>query len=141
MCRAPISSTASSPWPDYVDFKEGTTEVFSEVSGTRLLVVQFDNAEGVEMVPGEAVTGNYFPTLGIEAELGRLLLPEDDIAPGGHAVVVLGHGYWQNAYGGDPGVVGQSLRIGGLAYTIVGVAPEAYTGHFRVSCRPSSRRG
>jgi len=118
-------------WPDYEDFKEGTTEVFSEVSGTRLLIVQFDNAEGVEMVPGEAVTGNYFRTLGIEAELGRLLLPEDDIAPGGHAVVVLGHGYWQNAYGGDPGVVGQSLRIGGLAYTIVGVAPEAYSGHFR----------
>ena len=118
-------------WPDYEDFKEGTTEVFSEVSGTRLLVVQFDNAEGVEMVPGEAVTGNYFATLGIEAELGRLLMPEDDVAPGGHAVVVLGHGYWHNAYGGDPGVVGQTIRIGGLAYTIVGVAPEAYSGHFR----------
>ena len=118
-------------WPDYEDFKDGTTEVFSEVSATRLVLVQFDSNDGVDMVPGEAVTGNYFNTLGIEAELGRLLVPEDDIAPGGHAVVVLGHGYWQSAYGGDPDIVGQSLRIGGLAYTIVGVAPEAYAGHFR----------
>ena len=118
-------------WPDYEDFKDGTTEVFSEVSGTKLVLVQFDSNDGVDLVAGEAVTGNYFTTLGIEAELGRLLLPEDDVAPGGHAVVVLGHGYWQSAYGGAPDVVGQSLRMGGLPYTIVGVAPEDYSGHFR----------
>ena len=81
-------------WPDFEDLKEGTTEVFSEVSGTRLVLVQFDTTDGVEMIPGEAVTGNYFQTLGIEAAIGRTLLPEDDVAPGAHPVVMLGYGYW-----------------------------------------------
>ena len=44
------------------------------------------------MIPGEAVTGNYFQTLGIDAAIGRTLLPEDDVAPGAHAVVMLGYG-------------------------------------------------
>ena len=118
-------------WPDFEDLKEGTTEVFSEVSGTRLVLVQFDTTDGVEMIPGEAVTGNYFQTLGIDAAIGRTLLPEDDVAPGAHAVVMLGYGYWQSAFGGDPDVLGEVLRIGGTPYTIIGVAPEAYTGHFR----------
>lgn len=77
-------------WPDYADFKEGTTEVFSEVSGTRLVAANLDTSDGPEMTVGEAVTGNYFTTLGIEAVLGRTLLPEDDVAPGGLAVVMLG---------------------------------------------------
>ena len=101
------------------------------MSGTRLILVQFDTSDGVEMIPGEAVTGNYFQTLGIEAAIGRTLLPEDDLAPGAHPVVMLGYGYWQNAFGGDPDVIGDLIRIGGTSYTIVGVAPEAYTGHFR----------
>ena len=118
-------------WPDYEDLKEGTAEVFSDVSGTRLMIVQVDTADGVQMVPGEAVTGNYFRTLGIDAAVGRTLLPEDDVAPGGHPVVMLGYGYWQSTYASDPSVVGQVLRIGGMPYTIVGIAPEYYTGHFR----------
>jgi len=118
-------------WPDYEDLKEGTTEVFAELSGTRLVIAQVDSADGVEMIPGEVVTGNYFTTLGVGAELGRKLLPEDDVAPGGHPVVVLGYRYWQSAFGGEPDVIGRVLRLSGLPYTIVGVTPEAYAGHFR----------
>jgi len=118
-------------WPDFEDFKRGTTEVFSDVAATRLVLAQIDSADGVEMVPGEAVTGNYFETLGIPAALGRTIASEDDVAPGAHAVVMLGHAYWQTAYGGDPSIIGDTLRIAGLAYTIIGVAPEEYTGHFR----------
>jgi predicted permease len=77
------------------------------------------------------VTGNYFPTLGIEAELGRTILPEDDVAPGAHPVVMLGHGHWLKSFGGDPGVIGRETRIGGRPYTIIGVAPADYEGHFR----------
>src|SRR4029453_1895816 len=51
-----------------------------------------------------------------------------DFARGGHPVVMLGYGYWQRAFGGDPDVVGRSLRMGGRAYTIIGVAPANYYG-------------
>jgi predicted permease len=118
-------------YPDLRDFIEGTKEVFTEVAGTKLSLTQIDRESGVEVVPTEVVTGNFFPTLGIEAALGRTLLPEDDVAPGAHPVVMLGHGFWQKSYGADPGIVGRPIRIGGRAYTVVGVAPPNYEGHFR----------
>ena len=77
---------------------------------------------------GEAVTGGAFALLGIEPQLGRAIQPEDDIARGGHPVVMLSHGYWQRAFGGDPQVVGRTLQMGGRGYTIIGVAPADYRG-------------
>ena len=76
----------------------------------------------------EAVSGNYFSVLGVEALLGRTIGPQDDVAPGAHPVVMLSHRYWQSRFGGDPDVVGDALRIGGRAWTIVGVAPADYPG-------------
>src|SRR3972149_6233610 len=118
-------------YPDLRDFMGGTKDVFCEVSGTKLTLTQIDDDSGVEVLPAEMVTGNYFPTLGIEAAIGRTLLPEDDVAPGAHPVAMLGHAYWQKAYGGDRGVIGREARIGGRPYTIVGVAGADYEGHFR----------
>ena len=78
---------------------------------------------------GEAVTGGMFTLLGIEPLLGRAILPEDDVARGGHPVVMLSHGYWQRAFGADPQVVGRTLRMGGRNYTIIGVTPADYHGN------------
>jgi hypothetical protein len=111
-------------YPDYADFRDGTREVFSEVLASRIVLLQVESRSSVEVAAGEAVTGNYFPGLGVRAHLGRTLLPQDDIARGAHPVVMLGYGHWQRAFGGDPGVVGREIRLGGRPYTIVGVAPH-----------------
>ena len=74
------------------------------------------------------MTGGAFALLGIEPQLGRAIQPEDDVARGGHPVVMLSHGYWQRAFGGDPQVVGRTLRMGRRSYTIIGVAPADYRG-------------
>ena len=129
-------TTPNFPWstfsyPDYEDLRDGSWEVFSDVGATRLVVLQIDREGGIEMLPGEAVTGGYFPMLGVEAQVGRTLLPEDDMTEGAHPVVMLEHGYWQRAFGGSPDVVGQEIRLGGRPYTIVGVSPEDYSGTFR----------
>ena len=118
-------------YPDFEDFRDATAEVFTGVAATRLLPTQADRDGSVEMLVAEGVSGNLFPVLGVEAALGRTLLPEDDVTPGGHPVVMLGHDYWQSRYAGDPGVVGRDIRLGGRVYTIVGVAPESYPGSFR----------
>ncbi len=118
-------------YPDFQDFRDWTDDVFVDVFGAGLAFVQADAESGVEMLMGEVVTGNFFPGLGVRARIGRTLQPEDDVFPGGHYVVMLGHGYWQRAYGGDPGVVGEEIRLAGRSYTIIGVAPEDYTGNFR----------
>ncbi|MCP3962498.1 MAG: ABC transporter permease [bacterium] len=118
-------------YPDYEDLRDGTGEVFSGLAGARLIITQTDRDGGIETLIGEAVTGNLFPVLGVAAQVGRTLLPEDDESPGGHPVVMLGHDYWQSRYAGDRAAVGQEIRIGGRSYTIIGVAPESYPGSFR----------
>jgi predicted permease len=68
------------------------------------------------------VSGNYFEVLGVRAAMGRLLTAADDVTPGGHPVVVLGHRYWTAELGADPGVLNRTLVVNGYPLTIVGVA-------------------
>ncbi|MFW6201392.1 MAG: ADOP family duplicated permease [Gemmatimonadota bacterium] len=81
--------------------------------------------DGATAVQGTAVTGNFFRVLGVESALGRLLRPEDD-RRGAESVVVLGHGLWRRAFGGDTTVVGRTIRLNETTYTVVGVAPEGF---------------
>ena len=76
---------------------------------------------------GEIVTGNYFPTLGISAGRGRLLVQSDDVA-GAPPVVVLSHAFWMRRFGGAPEAVGRTIALNGQAFTIVGIAPPGFTG-------------
>jgi predicted permease len=79
-----------------------------------------------EAVSGEAVTGNYFPMLGVPPAAGRLLLPSDDASPS--RIVVLSHRFWRTHFAEDPGVIGRNLRIGGEPFEVVGVAAEGFGG-------------
>ena len=118
-------------YPDFEEIRDGTTDVFSDVGVSVFTIARVESADGVGAIVGEAVSGSLFPLLGIDAAVGRVIGPSDDVSPGAHPVVMLGHGYWQRAFGGDPSVVGTELRLGGRAYTIIGVAPEAHRGSFR----------
>lgn len=116
---------------DSEDFERDMAHIYSGVASTRLALVQMDVDVGVETLPAELVTGDYFTLLGVPAALGRTLLEEDDISPGGHPVVVLDHGFWQRRYAGDPNIIGEEIRLNGRAYEIVGVADRLYTGNLR----------
>jgi hypothetical protein len=115
-------------YPNIEDLRRGTTQVFSGIAASTFTLAQIDRGGTVATVMGEAVTGGAFALLGIEPELGRAIQPSDDVARGGHPVVMLSHGYWQRAFGGDPGVVGRTLQMGRRGYTIIGVAPADYRG-------------
>ena len=93
-------------YPDFEDARDGTVEVFSDIAASQFVPAQIDRAEGggVGGVPAEAVTGSYFPMLGIEAAVGRTLLPSDDVSRGGHLVVTLDYRHWQSAFAGHPDV-------------------------------------
>ncbi len=77
---------------------------------------------------GMLVSGSYFPLLGVQPALGRLLGPEDDRNIGEGFVAVLSHDYWQNRLGGDPSVLNGSIIINGQPLTIVGVAAQGFQG-------------
>ena len=73
------------------------------------------------------VTGNYFDLLQVKPALGRTFLPEEDSTPNGHPVVVLGYNFWRKL-GGDPTIVGSQVTLNGHSFTVIGVAPAAFTG-------------
>ena len=115
-------------YPDLRDLRDQSGGVFSQVSITQFSMFPRDAGDHVESLSGELVNGDYFPLIGLEPVVGRLLGPGDNIARGAHPVVVLGYDYWVKAFGGDRGVVGREIRLGGRAFTIVGVAPKAIEG-------------
>ncbi len=77
---------------------------------------------------GLLVSGSYFPVLGVNAAMGRLLTPDDDRTVGGHFVVVLSYDYWRNRFELNPNVLNETLIVNGQAMIIVGVAPRGFTG-------------
>ena len=81
------------------------------------------NGEPVRLV-GSAVSANFFRLLGARMNLGRDFLEEED-QPGKDRVIVLSHGAWQRYFGGDAAIVGKSVSLNDLNYTVVGVlGPE-----------------
>ena len=113
-------------WLDYRDYRE-RVDAFSDV-----LAVMFNPAH--LSVPGqqpertwiEAVSGNYFAMLGVEAKLGRVFRRDEGETPGADPVIVLSHGYWQSKFGGDPAVIGRTINFNGYPLTIIGVMPETF---------------
>jgi predicted permease len=77
---------------------------------------------------GMLVSGSYFPVLGLNPAIGRLLTPDDDRGPGASPVVVLSYAFWQSRFGADPAVLNQTLIVNGQTLTIVGVAPKGFEG-------------
>ena len=85
-------------------------------------------ASDTERVVGGFASQNFFPLTGVRPALGRFFTPDEDRPPEGTRVAVLGHGLWMRRFGGDPDVLGQSLRVGSADFTIVGVAPPDFAG-------------
>ncbi len=115
-------------YADLKDLREEGAGVFSQMSIEQFSMFPRDVGDHVESLTGELVNGDYFPLIGLQPTVGRLLGAEDDVARGAHPVVVLGYNYWMSDFGGHRDVVGRELRLGGRAYTIVGVAPKAIEG-------------
>ena len=80
-----------------------------------------------EQIRGVRVSPPFFTMLGVQAAIGRTFLPEEE-TPGRDRVVVLTDGLWQRRYGGDPGIVGETLLVDGQPFTVVGVLPRGF--HF-----------
>jgi predicted permease len=116
-----------SSYLDYVDYRDGN-DVFSGLVGHSLMVASFNQKGRSELIIGEIVTGNYFDVLGVDTLLGRDFSPEENRAPGENPVALISHGFWQRHFGGDPNVLGESIQLDGLRYTVIGVVPPSFTG-------------
>src|SRR5215467_2194283 len=93
-----------SSYPDYVDFRD-QSDVFENLAASDQTVQNATGETEAERLRGAVVTTNYFHVLGVTAQLGRTLQPDDDQA------VVISDGLWQRRFNADPAVVGQTLRL------------------------------
>jgi ABC-type antimicrobial peptide transport system permease subunit len=114
-------------YPMYRDFRDQTTVFSGTIARVPAPLTLMTNGQA-ERVSGELVTGNYFDVLGVRAQIGRTLTPDDDVSPGGHPVVVLSHHYWSRRFAADPAILNRSITLNGTPMTIVGVTPPGFYG-------------
>lgn len=109
---------------DFTDYRDRQTSFEGLAAGWNS-TVNVSGTEGPERYAGSFVTANTFDLLRVQPSLGRAFRPGED-TPGSAPTVLLGYEMWQNRYGGDPGVLGEVLRINGEQGTVVGVMPEGF---------------
>ena len=114
---------------DYMDFRE-RSHGFDSLTAFSSLSLAYTRQPGAmaKLTLGYLATGNLFQAMGVEPALGRGFRPDEDRVPDRDAVVVLGHDFWMKEFGGDAKAVGERVRLNGKEFTIIGVAPEHFTG-------------
>lgn len=123
-----FANTALS-YPDYRDYRDGnhTFDGMLASSGA-----EFGFKQDAKALPkiayGMFVSGNFFRTLGVQPVLGRAFMDSEDQELGPEAVVVLGHDFWVHQLNSDRSIVGSTLWLNSVPFTVIGVAPEEFTG-------------
>ena len=116
-------------FPNYRDTRDRSTNVVAGLASYRIDPINFSRGGGDNSLAwGYLVTGNYFDLLGVAPQRGRLLHSSDDITRNGHPIAVITDAFWKRRFGGDPSAVGSRVKLNGLDYTIVGIAPPQFSG-------------
>ncbi len=104
--------------------RHGPFSSLAEFAGAGSITVSGNVA--VHRAAGQYVSGDYFQALGVGAAAGRVFVPADD-APGAAPVAVLQYGYWKRQFAADRSIIGKTLDLNGVPFTVVGVAEESFS--------------
>ena len=116
-------------YPDYEDWRAGA-RAFERMSAFVTRTLLMSDGQAAELLLGARVAPSFFDTLGVHPALGRAFRTDEDDA-GKALVVVLTDGFWKRHFGGDPRVLGSTLRLNDETHTIIGVMPDG----FRIAAR------
>lgn len=116
-------------YPDYLDFRDRNRS-FEGLLAASYATFGFSPNQATlpRMKFGLFVSGNFFRVLGVEPSLGRGFRDDEDQAEGRDPVVILGHDFWVSQFSGSRSVLGSKLRLNGIDFSVIGVAPESFTG-------------
>jgi predicted permease len=116
-------------YPDYVDVRDRSKSVRDLVAYTFVVTTFADRVdEPAQRKVGMAASGNLFEAMQVRPMLGRAFRADEDRVPGRDAVVVLDHDEWTQQFAADPAIVDRRIRLGGVEFTVIGVAPPGFTG-------------
>ena len=112
-------------YPDYIDLRN-QTQTLSGLVGYEQTALGFQSnpQAPTELKLGLAVSTDFFDVLGVKLALGRDFRPDEDRAP----VVILSDSLWQTEFAHDPSVIGRTLKLSKVTFTVIGVAPETFPG-------------
>jgi hypothetical protein len=114
-------------YPLYVAFRDRNT-VFSGVTGQFMERLSLAGEDRNDMVEAGWVAGNFFEVLGVRPHIGRVLTSEDDKLSNTTPVVVLQYDFWRNRYAGRQDILGSTVRLNGIPFTVAGVADPGFGG-------------
>lgn len=127
-----FSGGDSFSYPDYLDYRNQTKDVFEGVCASLVLApASLGGVAEPERIWGQLTSGNYFAVVGVRPALGRGFVPEEDQVPDRNPVVVLTYGLWKRRFEADPAIIGKTVILNNLRYTVVGVAPAGFHGTAR----------
>ena len=113
------------PDNEFLGWTEAVPKSFRALAGYRNNAATLSRGDGAVRVPAAAVTGGFFPLLGVTAWRGRLF-DENDLKPGAPPTTVLSHAAWQTRFNGDETVLGQIVKLDDVAHTVIGVLPPTF---------------
>jgi predicted permease len=114
-------------YPEYLDYRDALTDVFSDVIAFRSTPVSLGSGGEPQRLRGQLVTGNFFSALGVVPAAGRLLTVDDD-RPNGAPAVVLSERLWRERFGGSADLVSTPVVINGHSFMVAGIAPATFHG-------------
>jgi predicted permease len=113
-------------YPDYVDYRD-RNHSFSGLAAHAATWMNLGTG-APERIIGDIVTGNYFPVLGVQPALGRLIAPDDDTKRDANPVVVLSYSLWERKFGSSRSILGTTIILNDYPFTVIGIAPPKFTG-------------
>jgi predicted permease len=114
-------------YPAFSAYRDGN-HTFSSLAAFQVQPVTVRAGSEPESTWAELVSADYFGTLGIDAALGRTFAAAEASTPGSAPVAVLSHRYWTSRFGADPSVIGRSVTIDRIPFTVIGVMPRSFEG-------------
>jgi predicted permease len=122
------TNTGPISYPNYVHLRNAA-DSFTELAAIYPTAPLFVTRSGEgRQVNGAVVSENFFRMMRLEPFRGRFFTPSEDQVPGRDRVVVIGHDFWRVWFGGDEAAVGSTLRVNGVGFTVVGIAPPGFIG-------------
>jgi predicted permease len=126
-------SNLTTSYPAFQDLRQRNTS-FSDMIGLwAYSEASLGGGDAGPKLRGVAVSGNYFDMLEVQPQVGRLFHAEDERGLNSAPYVVLSDASWRRVFGGDPGVVGTTVRLNGKPFTVIGVAQSSFHGTERFS--------
>lgn len=113
-------------FPEYVDYRDNN-HVFTGLAAYMPEFRALVDAD-VKPVQGQLTTCNFFPVLGVSPAMGRGFLPNECDAADGGPVIVLSDAFWRSHFGGDPRILGRTIKLNRIPLTVIGIAPAGFTG-------------